>query len=263
MEQGGKLKLIYLVSDTWYLFNKYLRITLRMPMWALFTVIQPLIWLLIFGQLFKNMASIPGFPSGRYMDFFLPGAVIMTVLFGTSWSGVSLLREINFGTVEKMLVTPVSRISIVMSRVIHSAVTVVVQCLIILIVALIFGVRVAGVSGVALSFIVVFLLAVGFSGISNGLAIWLKREEPLVVMGNMMTLPLMFFSSAMVPKAFMPEWIRIITRVNPIDYAVESVRVFYSGAVSWETIFIGFAFLFLFALVSVSWATEMFVNQGE
>ncbi len=255
--------MICLISDTWYLFNKYVRITLRMPMWALFTIIQPLIWLLIFGQLFKNMASLPGFPAGRYMDFFLPGAVIMTVLFGTSWSGVSLLREINFGTVEKMLVTPVSRISIVMSRVIHSAFTVIIQCLIIFIVALIFGVRVSGFSGMLLSLIVVFLLAVGFSGISNGLAIWIKREEPLVVMGNMMTLPLMFFSSAMVPKSFMPEWIRIITMVNPIDYAVEAIRVFYTGVVSSEAVFAGFAFLVLFALVSISWATEMFVNQSE
>ena len=254
--------MIYLISDTWYLFNKYLRITLRMPMWALFTIIQPLIWLLIFGQLFKNMASLPGFPAGRYMDFFLPGAVIMTVLFGTSWSGVSLLREINFGTVEKMLVTPVSRISIVMSRVIHSAFTVIIQCLIIFIVALIFGVRVSGISGMLLSLIVVFLLAVGFSGISNGLAIWIKREEPLVVMGNMMTLPLMFFSSAMVPKSFMPEWIRVITMVNPIDYAVEAIRAFYTGVLSSESVFVGLAFLVLFALVSISWATEMFVNQS-
>ena len=255
--------MIYLISDTWHLFNKYLRITLRMPMWALFTIVQPLIWLIIFGQLFKNMASLPGFPAGRYMDFFLPGAVIMTVLFGTSWSGVSLLREINFGTVEKMLVTPVSRISIVMSRVIHSAFTVIIQCLIILIVALILGVRVSGFSGILLSLIVVFLLALGFSGISNGLAIWLKREEPLVVMGNMMTLPLMFFSSAMVPKSFMPEWIRLITMINPIDYAVEAIRVFYGGVISSQSVFAGFAFLFLFALASISWATEMFINQSE
>lgn len=255
--------MVQLASDTWYLFNKYMRITLRMPMWALFTIVQPLIWLLIFGQLFKNMASMPGFPQGRYMDFFLPGAVIMTVLFGTSWSGVSLLREINFGTVEKMLVTPVSRISIVMSRVIHSAVTVIIQCIIILIVALIFGASVAGFKGALLSLIVVFLLSIGFSGISNGLAIWLKREEPLVVIGNMMTLPLMFLSSAMVPKSFMPEWIRVITKINPIDYAVETTRAFYSGGVSSETVFIGFVFLFLFASVSVSWATEMFVNQSE
>jgi len=197
------------------------------------------------------------------MDFFLPGAIIMTVLFGTSWSGVSLLREINFGTVEKMLVTPVSRIAIVMSRVIHSAVTVIIQCIIITIVALIFGVSASSISGILLSFVVVFLLSVGFSSISNGLAMWLKREEPLVVLGNMMTLPLMFFSSAMVPKSFMPEWIRIMTMVNPIDYAVEAIRAFYSGAISSESVFTGFAFLVLFALASTSWATEMFVNQSE
>jgi len=255
--------LIYLLSDTWFLFNKYVRITLRMPMWALFTIIQPLIWLLIFGQLFKNMASIPGFPSGRYMDFFLPGAVIMTVLFGTSWSGVSLLREINFGTVDKMLVTPVSRVSIVMSRVIHSAFTVIIQCIIILIVALIFGVRLSGFGGALLSLVVVFLLAAGFSGISNGLAIWIKREEPLVVMGNMMTLPLMFFSSAMVPKNFMPEWIKIITMINPIDYAVEAIRTFYTGAVMSGAVLMEVVFLILFAIAAISWATEMFINQAE
>lgn len=255
--------MILLLKDTWFLFNKYLRITLRMPMWALFTIVQPLIWLLIFGQLFKNMASLPGFPAGRYMDFFMPGAIIMTVLFGTSWSGVSLLREINFGTVEKMLVTPVSRIAIVMSRVIHAAVTVIVQCLIILIIALIFGVKVSGISGALLSLFIVFLLSVGFSGISNGLAIWLKREEPLVVIGNMMTLPLMFFSSAMVPKSFMPGWIRVITMINPIDYAVEATRSFYAGVITSETILIQIVFLIVFALASVSWATEMFINQGE
>ena len=255
--------MVQLMGDTWYLFNKYLRITLRMPMWALFTIVQPLIWLLIFGQLFKNMASLPGFPSGRYMDFFMPGAIIMTVLFGTSWSGVSLLREINFGTVEKMLVTPVSRIAIVMSRVIHAAVTVIFQCLIILIIALIFGVKVSGFSGALLSLVIVFLLSVGFSGISNGLAIWLKREEPLVVIGNMMTLPLMFFSSAMVPKSFMPAWIRVITMINPIDYAVEATRSFYSGVITSEAVLIEIVFLIIFALASVSWATEMFINQGE
>lgn len=255
--------MIDLLSDTWHLFNKYLRITLRMPMWALFTIVQPLIWLLIFGQLFKNMASLPGFPAGRYMDFFMPGAIIMTVLFGTSWSGVSLLREINFGTVEKMLVTPVSRIAIVMSRVIHAAVTVIFQCLIILIIALIFGVKVSGFSGALLSLIIVFLLSVGFSGISNGLAIWLKREEPLVVIGNMMTLPLMFFSSAMVPKSFMPGWIRVITMINPIDYAVEATRSFYSGVITSEAVLIEIVFLIIFASASVSWATEMFINQGE
>ena len=150
-----------------------------------------------------------------------------------------------------------------MSRVIHTAVTVIVQCLIILIIAIIFGASVSGVKGALLSLIIVFLLSLGFSGISNGLAMWLKREEPLVMLGNMMTLPLMFLSSAMVPKSFMPEWIRVITKINPIDYAVETIRAFYSGGVSLQTILVGFLFLSLFAVTAISWATEMFMNQSE
>ena len=132
-----------------------------------------------------------------------------------------------------------------------------------MIIAIIFGASVSGIKGALLSLVIVFLLSLGFSGISNGLAIWLKREEPLVMLGNMMTLPLMFLSSAMVPKSFMPEWIRVITKINPIDYAVEAIRAFYSGGASLHTILVGFLFLSLFAVTAISWATEMFMNQSE
>ena len=83
------------------------------------------------------------------------------------------------------------------------------------------------------------------------------------MLGNMMTLPLMFLSSAMVPKSFMPEWIRVITKINPIDYAVEATRAFYSGGTSLHTTLVGFLFLSLFAVAAISWATELFMNQSE
>src|SRR3569832_2556417 len=124
-----------MLADTWHLFNKYMKITFRMPMWTLFTLVQPLIWLIIFGQLFKNITQLPGFPTENYMDFFVPGVLIMPVLFGSSWSGVRLLREIQSGTVDNMLVSPESRVAIVLSRVLHSPAQVVVQVLIMLIVA--------------------------------------------------------------------------------------------------------------------------------
>lgn len=148
-----------MLSDTWYLFGKYMRITIRMPWWSLFTLVQPLIWLLIFGQLFKNIAQLPGFPANSYVDFFVPGVLIMTVLFGSSWSGVSLLREITAGTVDKMLVAPVSRVAIVLSRVLHSAVQVLAQTLIILAVALIAGAATSvNPIHIAMAMLIVFLL---------------------------------------------------------------------------------------------------------
>jgi ABC-2 type transport system permease protein len=163
-----------------------------------------------------------------------------------------------------MLVTPVSRIAIVMSRVLHSSATVVIQCMIILGVAMIFGSRISlGVGSLILSFLVIFLLASGFAALSNGIAILLKREEPLVVLGNLMTLPLMFFSSAMVPRGFMPDWIKAIASVNPIDYAVEAVRALFAGGVMQAPVAWGLGFLLFFATVTVVWSTEMFMNQGE
>ncbi|MCC6302882.1 MAG: ABC transporter permease [Gammaproteobacteria bacterium] len=243
-----------MMADTWHLFNKYMIITLRMPMWSLFTLIQPLIWLIIFGQLFGRFVQ-----SEHYMDFMVPGILIMTVLFGSSWSGVSLLREISAGTVDKMLVSPVSRVAIVLSRVLHSAVQVIAQAIVILVVAWAMGSSINfNPIYLLLGMLVVFLLGVGFAALSNGFAITLQREEPLVMIGNMMTLPLMFFSSALVPKQFMPDWIQYVSILNPITYAVEAVRAVISSAPDLGLFVKGFVVMLLFAGATLAWAVTAF-----
>lgn len=248
-----------MLADTWYLFSKYVKISIRMPLWSLFALIQPLIWLFIFGSLFKYFANLPGFPAETYVDYFLPGVLIMTVLFGSSWAGVSLLREINAGTVDKMLVSPVSRVAIVLSRVLHSAVQVVIQALIVLVAAWLMGATTNfNPIYILLAMIVVLLLGVAFAGLSNGLAIMLQREEPLVVLGNLMTMPLMFFSSAMVPQQFMPDWIAIIAVVNPIEYAVTAVRAILEPNVDIAVFTQGFIVTLLFALATLYWSVSAF-----
>jgi len=243
-----------MLADTWHLFNKYMIITLRMPMWSLFTLIQPLIWLIIFGQLFGRFVQ-----SEHYMDFMVPGILIMTVLFGSSWSGVSLLREISAGTVDRMLVSPVSRIAIVLSRVLHSAVQVIAQAIVILLVAWAMGSSINfNPIYLLLGMLVVFLLGVGFAALSNGFAITLQREEPLVMIGNMMTLPLMFFSSALVPKQFMPDWIQYASVINPITYAVEAVRAVITSTPDLTLFVKGFIVMLLFAGATLAWAVTAF-----
>ena len=248
-----------MIADTWHLFNKYLIISLRMPLWSLFSLIQPLIWLFIFGSLFGNFANLPGFPTGSYIDYFVPGVLIMTVLFGSSWSGVSLLREISSGTVDKMLVSPVSRSSIVLSRVLHSAVQVVVQALIVIIAAWIMGATTSyNPVNLTLAMLLVLLLGIAFASISNGLAILLQREEPLVIMGNLMTLPLMFFSSAMVPEQFMPSWIQFIAKINPIEYATMGVRAILNNQPDYSAYGFGLLVMLAFAAATLMWAISAF-----
>jgi ABC-2 type transport system permease protein len=246
-------------ADTWYLFNKYMKITIRMPMWTLFTLVQPLIWLVIFGQLFKNITQLPGFPTSTYMDFFVPGVLIMTVLFGSSWSGVSLLREIQSGTVDKMLVSPVSRIAVVLSRVLHSTAQVIVQVLIMLMVAWALGAHLnLNPLYLGLSMLIVLLLGLCFAAVSNGFAIVLQREEPLVIIGNLMTLPLMFFSTALVPTNFMPDWIKYIATINPINYAVEAVRDVLVGNPNLPAYGTAALILSVFTAAALWWAVAAF-----
>ncbi|MDH5300674.1 MAG: ABC transporter permease [Gammaproteobacteria bacterium] len=248
-----------MISDTWYLFKKYMIISARMPLWSLFALIQPLIWLFIFGSLFGHFAQLPGFPAESYIDYFLPGVLIMTVLFGSSWAGVSLLREISAGTVDKMLASPASRASIVLSRVLHAAVQVVVQALIVLIAAWMMGASTTwNPLYVSLVMIIVLLMGIAFASISNGLAIMLQREEPLVVLGNIMTLPLMFFSSAMVPEQYMPQWIQYIAIINPIEYAVGAIRAIFVGEVNLAAYGQGLAIMLVFAAGTLAWAISAF-----
>jgi len=248
-----------MLSDTWYLFNKYVKISMRMPLWSLFSLIQPLLWLFIFGSLFKYFATLPGFPTTSYIDYFVPGVLIMTVLFGSSWAGVSLLREISAGTIDKILVSPASRTAIVFSRVLHSAVQVVVQAMIVLTAAWLMGATTTyNPVYIFLAMLVILLLGIAFASLSNGLAILLQREEPLVIMGNLMTLPLMFFSTAMVPEKFMPDWIHTIAIVNPIEYAVSAVRAVLSPTPVMAEFVTGFVVTLLFALGTLYWSISAF-----
>ena len=246
-----------ILQDTWHLFLKYVKITWRMPIWTLFGLVQPLIWLLIFGPLFKNLARLQGFPARSYLAFLTPGVLIMTVLFGSSWSGVSLLREITYGILEKTLVSPASRTAIVLSRVLHTAFTVLIQVVLLAAVAALLGAGVPSGWGGLTTLVVVLLLAVGFSSVSNGLALILQREEPLVVAGNMLTLPLLFFSPALVPLEFMPDWMQWTSAANPATYAVEVVRVSYLPAGS-SAVWFPLCVLFLFAVLASGWSVMIF-----
>ncbi len=151
-----------------------------------------------------------------------------------------------------------------MSRVLHSAVTVLIQTLIIFGVAWVLGAAAPrGIVSFLLTLLIIFLLAVGFASLSNGFAMTLQREEPLVVIGNLMTLPLLFFSSALVPYEFLPGWIGGLASVNPIHYAVEGVRKVLTLDFSLQSLWLEFVVLFAFAGLTLLWSTFIFMRRKE
>lgn len=183
----------------------------------------------------------------------------MTVLFGSSWSGVSLLRELTAGTVARMLVSPISRTAVVLSRVLHSAFLVLLQVIIVLLTALPLGAHITTqISFILAGLTAVVLLGVAFASISNGLAIMLQREEPLVMIGNLMTLPLMFFSTAMVPQQFMPSWLQYAAMFNPVEYGVQAARAALQANPDAGVFWPAAGITALFAIAATAWAVSAF-----
>ena len=250
--------------DIWYLSGRHIRTRLRTPVWIFVSLVQPMIWLGIFSQLFKKVADLPQFPTESYLQFFAPGVVVMTVLFGAAWAGMGMIEDMDLGILTKMLATPVTRVSIVLSRVLATVITLIVQALLIFLIATMMGVDIAtGMAGVLLTVLVISLLGVGLAGLSNALALLLRKSDPLVAVVSFVTMPLMFLSSAMIPGQMLPGWIETARKFNPVDYAVESVRNLVVTGYEWGSLIPNILFLAAFAVASVSLATAMFRIRAE
>ena len=124
-----------------YMMNRHLLNLWRQPIWIAVTLVQPVIWLLLYGALFKSVVKIPGFHSRSYIQFLAPGIVVMTALFSSGWSGMPVIDDIDKGIIDRFLVTPAVRRSLILGRLLSGTVIIVVQSLIIVLLALLVGAR--------------------------------------------------------------------------------------------------------------------------
>jgi ABC-2 type transport system permease protein len=247
------------VPHTGYLTVRLLRSTVRQPAYVVITLVQPMIWLLLFGQLFKRVVEIPGFTGGSYIDFLTPGVVAMTVLFSSGWTGMAYIEDMDRGVMDKFLSSPVSRGAMMASSTVNQAVSTVIQSLVIVAVGVLAGARYdGGVPGVLVMFAAAVLLAGSFSALSNGMALIVRTRESLIGFSTMLTLPLSFLSSAMMDKAAAPDWIQTVAAYNPVDWAVVASRQALSADPDWSMVWIRLAGLAAVALVTGWIATRAF-----
>jgi ABC-2 type transport system permease protein len=211
----------------------------------------------------KSLSEMPGI-GGDYLQFLAPGVVVMTVLFGSAWTGMGMLQDIDMGILSKTLATPVTRVSIIASRVIASMVMLVIQALMIFIIAVIMGVDiVTGVPGVLLSIVLISLLGMGFAAFSNGLALFFKRPEPMMAIINFIAMPLVFLSSTFMAAALLPSWLDTVRQFNPVDYAVVGVRGLVLDGFVWSDLWLSLVVLAAWAAVGIGFGTLMFRTRAE
>ena len=252
------------LADTWYVTLRDLRARIRMPVFIFMTLFQPILWLVLFTQIFKSLGNMPGLGGSSYLQFFAPGVVVMSVLFGSAFSGFGMLIDIDTGVLAKMMATPVTRVSIITGRVIATVVVGIIQAIIVFIIAAIMGVHFeTGVPGVLLALLIASLLGLGFAAFSNGLALLLRRQEIVMTVVNLITMPLMFLSSMMMPSSLLPHWLDIARHYNPVDYAIVGVRGLVLQGYIWHDLWRSLVVLCAFAVVMVAFGTLMFRTKAE
>jgi ABC-2 type transport system permease protein len=246
------------LRDTGYLFLRLLRATVRMPVFVLISVVQPILWVVLFGQLFGAVALLPGFGAESYVQYLAPGISIMTALFGAAYSGMGLLGDIERGVLDRLLATPVSRGALIASRILHSGLQVMLQAGIILAVAALLGARPhGGVLGLGALLLAAGFLGAAFAAFSNALALLARRQELIIATMNFIVLPATFLSTMMMSVHLMPGWIQGAARFNPVNWAVVAARDGFEGRASAELL-VRLGLLALFALLSAVFATGAF-----
>ncbi|MCH8039869.1 MAG: ABC transporter permease [Nitrospinae bacterium] len=192
----------------------------------LFTLVQPMLfWLIFFGNLFQHAADTQVFQVENYMSFLAAGVVIMTVLNNGLSGGVDLLFDKENGFLERLMATPIHRTSIILSRYLFVITITSLQILVILAVAFLFGVTPeTGLLGVALILFIGMLFGIGLTAISLALAFSVKSHGDFFSVLGFLSLPMIFLSSALVPLAAMPGWMRAVAFLNPMTWVIEAVR---------------------------------------
>lgn len=249
----------HVITDTLFMTQRHFRNLLRQPAWILISLVQPVVWLLLYGALFRRIVEIPGFGAASYIDFLTPGIVVMTCLFSAGWSGMDLIEDIDRGVIDRFLVSPASRSSIIAGRLLQGALVGVIQSVIIVVLGLIIGAEYpGGVLGIAALTVASVLLGTAVGALSNAIGVLSRNVETMVAVSNFVLLPLTFMSSVFMARALMPGWMQSIATYNPVEWAVNAGREALVASPDWGLVLSRIGWLLVFTLVCGWLATAAF-----
>jgi ABC-2 type transport system permease protein len=256
-----------LLTHSAYLSMRSVRALIRQPIFLVITLIQPMIWLLLFGKLFESVVQIPGFGGGSdvsFMEYLTPGVIAMTALFSAMWAGTVYIDDMQRGVMDRLLASPVRRGAMMNGTLVYQSITSIVQTVIVLVVAWLAGARFAGgVTGIVVTLVAACLLTVICAALSNAIALMARQQEALIGISQFLSLPMTFLSSAIMDPALAPHWIQVCARYNPLDWAVVASRETLLGTPDWSMVWPRLAALAALGLVMGMLATRTFSSYQK
>lgn len=237
------------IRDTWLIFRRSLVLTLRQPVWIVFGMMVPVLYLVLFGPLLEGAMRSAGTGTNAF-NWFVPGLIIQIAIFGTAFGGFGLIAELRNGVVERMRVTPISRVSMLLGRSLRDVVILMVQATIMILLAIPFGLKIDPQSVVA---VLGLLLLIGLSvaPLSYAGALILKTEDAFAPLVNAIALPLLLLSGILLPMALAPDWLQFLSTINPLTHAVDAARALFNGDWGNPDVAIGVTITAVFAVFAV------------
>ncbi|WP_406374520.1 ABC transporter permease [Streptomyces sp. NBC_00647] len=247
-----------LLHDTALIFGRYARQTLRSRFAMLFGVLMPLLHLLFFGPL---LTELPLGARGTSWQVLVPGLLLQLGLFGAAFAGFTIIIEKNLGIVERMRVTPVSRLALLLGRVLRDAAVFVLQAVLLVLAALVMGLR-APLAGVLIGFAFVALLTLSLASLSYALALKVRTPQEFGPAVNALTMPSMLLSGLMLPMTLAPGWLDVLSHLMPFRYLVDAVRDAYVGSYATAHMLYGVLVALSLAALAVTVGTRVFRRAG-
>ncbi|VVB96202.1 ABC-2 type transporter [uncultured archaeon] len=206
-----------------YYFERDLKRWTRSRKSVFSSLAMPAAWLVFVGL------ALPIRFTDNYLDFITPGILVMTMLFASLQGGTLLIFDKILGFLNKFLALPAPRESILFGKILFIAFRGLLQSTVILAMAILLGVKMHSFMTVPLTYLVLFIFGVLFSAIATTVALLVDDYDSYSAMNSMASMPLFFTSSALMPYEMMPQWLRVIASLNPVSYAIDTVRALFSG----------------------------------
>ncbi|QBI55165.1 ABC transporter permease [Streptomonospora litoralis] len=243
-----------LLRDTWLVFLRQLNPTLHSPVTSLvFSMLQPVLYLALFAPL---LSGVPGGFGEDSMQWFVPGVLAMLALFGTAFAGFGLLPELRGGSYERLLAAPVSRVALLLGRVLRDIALLLAQAVVILLVVLPFGLQVSPV-GAAAGLLVLLVMGTGLGTLSYMLAMSVKQEFHFPAILQTVTMPLILLSGILLPMELAPTWLYVLSRINPLSHVVDAQRALFVGDFGDPSVLIGSAVAVAIAVIALFLGTRL------
>jgi ABC-2 type transport system permease protein len=249
--------------DTLLIFRHHMRLFLRNPAWVIMGLTQPILYMAFFGPLLVAALAQNGKMSEiDAWQIYVPGLLVQLSLFGSGWVGFGIIGELRLGIIERMRVTPVSRLALLLGRVLRDMVVQVVQSALLVVAGTAFGLR-APILGVLLALGFVLLISMSLASLSYTGGLLVKREDSFAPVLSAVTVPLMLLSGLLLPMGNLaPAWLNFLSHLDPFRYIVEAMRDVFRGDYLTLTVAIGAAVAIVLALASVAFGTRTFRREN-